>query len=360
MFQYKAIAALGLPAFFAAAAERLPVSLESTQTSADRSSVARASVPRASAEMARAIDETRARVLADGVADTGDSELLDLEPAFGSASTVTLDVDGEKVVVSDDEHSDRVRCDHASVEDGAALAVALEEQAVESGRGRVVALVTEDVAEGLQEQAFEVEATIPGFYRGEEDCVVLGKSLDDRRPNATTKEELALVKKVLADKGAPVPAPSDVQSRRAIVEDAPRIAELLGETFEQYPTPSNDPDYVAEQIAAGAPFRLVEENGEIIACASADLIRSAKTAELTDCATRPACRGRGVMRRILADLMKDLRLMGYPTAFTLARAKIPGVNVAFARLGFELRGTMRQSCRIGEGLEDMNVWSRAL
>lgn len=298
--------------------------------------------------------------MTEGGEDLAQAPMLELDSTFGSASTVTLDVDGEQVVVSDDEHSDRVRCDHADVDDGAALAIALEEQALESGRGRVVALVSEEVAEGLQEQAFEVEATIPGFYRGEEDCVVLGKALDDSRPTATTEAELALVEKVLAAKGKPVAAPTDVQSRRAIVEDAPLIAELLGETFEQYPTPSNDPDYVADQIAAGAPFRLVEEDGEIIACASADLIRSAKTAELTDCATRPACRGRGVMRRILADLMKDLRQMGYPTAFTLARAKIPGVNVAFARLGFEMRGTMRQSCRIGEGLEDMNVWSRAL
>jgi hypothetical protein len=44
----------------------------------------------------------------------------------------------------------------------------------------------------------------------------------------------------------------------------------------------------------------------------------------------------------------------------LARARIPGINLAFQRLGFALRGCMPQSCRIGEGLEDMHVWSRAL
>ena len=47
-------------------------------------------------------------------------------------------------------------------------------------------------------------------------------------------------------------------------------------------------------------------------------------------------------------------------AFTLARARIPGMNLAFQRLGFTHRGTMAQSCRIGDGIEDMNVWSRAL
>ena len=66
------------------------------------------------------------------------------------------------------------------------------------------------------------------------------------------------------------------------------------------------------------------------------------------------------MQALLGDLMDDLRGMDYPTAFTLARATVPGVNMAFARLGFRFRGTMPRSCRIGEGIEDMNIWSRSL
>ena len=82
--------------------------------------------------------------------------------------------------------------------------------------------------------------------------------------------------------------------------------------------------------------------------------------ELTDCSTQPEYRGRGLMQALLTDLMDDLVQLGYPTAFTLARARIPGMNLAFQRLGFELQGTMAQSCRIGEGIEDINVWSRSL
>jgi hypothetical protein len=52
--------------------------------------------------------------------------------------------------------------------------------------------------------------------------------------------------------------------------------------------------------------------------------------------------------------------MGYPTAFTLARASVPGINLAFHRLDFLFRGRMAASCRIGGGIEDMNVWSRRL
>ncbi len=113
-------------------------------------------------------------------------------------------------------------------------------------------------------------------------------------------------------------------------------------------------------MESGTPFRMVTEGDEVVACASADLVAEAQTAELTDCATLPSARGRGLMQGLLADLCDDLRDLGYPTAFTLARAAVPGVNLAFARLGFRLRGRMLRSCRIGQGLEDMNVWSKDL
>lgn len=120
------------------------------------------------------------------------------------------------------------------------------------------------------------------------------------------------------------------------------------------------PAYLASSISKGTPLRVVEEDGRILACASADLVRRARTAELTDCATLPEARGQGLMQSVLRDLMEDLRGLGYPTAYTLARATEPGMNVAFKRLGFQWNGRMVRSCRIGSGLEDMNVWSRVL
>ena len=151
-----------------------------------------------------------------------------------------------------------------------------------------------------------------------------------------------------------------IATERAGEGDAAAIAELLGETFPDYPTPSGRPEYIRKQIRSGTPFRLIRREGRVVSCASADLIESAKTAELTDCATRPSHRGNGYMRFILTDLMADLRELGYPTAFTLARARVPGMNLVFSRLGFVMRGRMTSSCRIGEGIEDINVWSRCL
>lgn len=220
-------------------------------------------------------------------------------------------------------------------------------------------LAPHTVAAGLETAGFAEEGRMEGFYAGTRDCHVMGAYPDPSRAELASPEEVARVEAIL-EKVGPARVRAEVSTERAGVADAEALAELLGETFAQYPTPSDDPEYVAEAIQSGVPFRMVRVDGEVVACASADLVREALTAELTDCATRPDQRGNGYMQAILTDLMNDLRELEYPTAFTLARARIPGMNIAFQRLGFDLCGTMPQSCRIGEGIEDMNIWSRPL
>ncbi|MDF1564668.1 MAG: GNAT family N-acetyltransferase [Deltaproteobacteria bacterium] len=259
-----------------------------------------------------------------------------------------------------DLYSDRLRCDHPRAHNGEALGLALVAEAEEQRRGRIVVLASEEVSEGLEAVGYETEAVMPGFYRGEDDCAVLAYALDGERSDGGHPLEVARVDALIERGPRPGRTHLPVETHRATPADAPEIAELIAETFEQYPTPSGNPEYIAGAIEEGTPFRVVRDQGEVVACASADLIREARTAELTDCATLPEARGRGYLQAILEDLMGDLRDLDYPTAFTLARARIAGVNLAFQRLDFEYRGRMTRSCRIGEGLEDMNVWSRSL
>ena len=267
--------------------------------------------------------------------------------------------EGEQISTVDDAYSDRIRCDHPETSRSRELGTALLEAANRHGRGRVVVLCDGCLCGGLEAAGLTLEATMPGFYRGDKDCAVMGAAVDDARSVLANPRDVARVDHLVAQPWHPKDRP-EVETRRATPDDAPEIAKLIAATFEHYPTPSGVPEYLAGQIEGGVPFRAVWEAREVVACASADLVRAARTAELTDCATRPDQRGRGLMQAILLDLMDDLREMDYPTAFTLARANTPGVNLAFLRLGFKFRGRQVQSCRIGGGMEDMNVWSRRL
>ena len=275
--------------------------------------------------------------------------------------TISVGSLDDAVHAVDDPYSDRLRCDHPQTDHPEALGDALIETAEQLGRGRVVIFAEASNVSSFEDAGYTLEGVMPGFYKGEEDCAVLGCAIGAPTLELADAAAIEATNQILAraqnERRAPRPS---IETTRARVNEAREIAELLDETFRAYPTPSHDPAYVARLIEEGTPFRIVREDKEIIACASADLVREAKTAELTDCATRPEHRGRGLMQSILQDLMEDLRKMGYPTAFTLARARIPGVNLAFKRLGFELRGHMARSCRIGTRLEDMSIWSRHL
>jgi len=271
--------------------------------------------------------------------------------------------DGTEVAFRDDPYSDRIRCDHPDVPDGEALARALHVEAQLRGRSRLVLLVPARLRAGCEAAGMRHEATMPGFYRGEEDCAVLGLALTAERATPADPDAARWVDDLVRAHERDhtprdrTPPPTD----RATTDDARAIAALINASFEYYPTPSGVPATIAESIEAGIPFRVARgPEGQVVACASADLVRGARTAELTDCATRPDFRGQGLMQGLLTGLLDDLRDLDYPTAFTLARARQPGVNLGFLRVGFAYRGRMLRSCRLGDGIEDINVWSRRL
>jgi len=284
------------------------------------------------------------------------------------------------VKIVDDEHSDRVRCDHPNTSQGEAIAFFLAGAAHCLGRTKVLTMVEERLADELIDQGFRLAGTMPGFYRGQKGCSVLTYNVNEKRRKKAHPKEFSKVEAIVENvdlledsviterydylddhdfEDTSVPG-IEVKTILAMPSDADRIAKLIDVTFNDYPTPSHDPKYVRAQIEAGVPFRYIEEDGEIVACASADLVSEAMTAEITDCATLPEHRKKGYMMLLISDLMWDLEQKEYYSAFTYARARIPGINILFKKLGFTFCGCIHQSCRIGDGLEDMNMWIREL
>jgi putative beta-lysine N-acetyltransferase len=268
---------------------------------------------------------------------------------------------------NNDVYSDRIRCDHPQVDDAYLLGDVLISNAEKLGRGKVVAFVDSNLERGLEKQGFRVAAHMPAFYEGRKDCSVMSFNLDPtRRVLANPKEvfrveqKLDTVESMLVSGTLKAESSTVLELKHQDESLLCQTAALMGETFKDYPTPSDDPEYLKKYIQDGSSFHVIQSENRVVACASADVIRVAKTAELTDCATNPNYRGRGLMKNILLSLMDSLKTRGFPTAFTLSRARVPGINILFKQLGFEYCGQLSRSCRIGDGLEDINVWSRRL
>jgi putative beta-lysine N-acetyltransferase len=143
-------------------------------------------------------------------------------------------------------------------------------------------------------------------------------------------------------------------------EDASLMAELYRQVFATYPFPIHDETYLRQTMETNVIYFGIWEEDGLIALASAEIDRSGKNAEMTDFATRPDCRGRGLANYLLAQAEAAAEKLGIKTAYTIARAYSAGMNITFARNGYTFSGTLTHNTQISGKLESMNVWYKAL
>jgi hypothetical protein len=63
---------------------------------------------------------------------------------------------------------------------------------------------------------------------------------------------------------------------------------------------------------------------------------------------------------LLASLEDELRERGILTAYTIARAISPGMNITFAKAGYTYGGRLHNNTHIAGTIESMNVWYKSL
>lgn len=212
-----------------------------------------------------------------------------------------------------------------------------------------------------ERECFRQEGTISGFFADGSDAAIQSRFLDpDRAHSAEHPEHERIVRIALDCEQKEASLPPGLLCEIATPADADGIAELMGETFSDYPDPIS-PEWVVESIEERSrQFRIVRnDRGRVIASASAEIDHRRRSAELTDCATAPEARGRGVMRAILAELENDMLAEGIRDLYTLARSDELPMNCAFAKMGWSYGGRLVNNCRMPNGWESMNIWCRS-
>lgn len=212
------------------------------------------------------------------------------------------------------------------------------------------------------ELGFQAEARVPGFFQGTEDAVFLGLYLDPARRAAGKAEEVAAIRDLAQGKQArPSPKPGpELVLRRCGPEDIPEMAPLYGQVFATYPFPISEPDFLAETMASHVVYFGVWRKGRLVALSSAETDREDLNVEMTDFATLPERRGQGYARMLLTRMEQAMREEGIRTAYTIARALSPGMNITFARHGYRYGGCLVNNTNICGSIESMNVWYRTL
>lgn len=260
-----------------------------------------------------------------------------------------------------DEHNLRLKLYglRSSTELSSAAAVIDETSA--RGVSKLIVYARPGDDEGWRRAGLLHEGTIRRYFADGGDAEIWSRfTTKERRRTKATADQDRTVEIARALEATPPELAKGYRCEIATREDAGAIAGLMKRVFSRYPE-TIDAKSIASAIDEGEKhFRVARDgSGHIVASASAEIDSRNRSAELTDCATDPDARGRGLMRFILRALEIDLRERFRNTdVYTLARADEPAMNCAFAKLGYDYTGRLVNNCHMPNGWESMNIWCR--
>lgn len=210
---------------------------------------------------------------------------------------------------------------------------------------------------------YMLEGAILHYFNGDDAYVVSRFLSQERICSPSLIAECVTIQNLMAKPRArkATTLPEGYRLEFASEADIPGISILYSHVFETYPSPLTMPDYLLSTMRRNIVYAVIKDaNDTIVSAASADMDTLHGNAEMTDCATFPAERGKGLMGILLRHLERELQQRGMTCAYTLARATSPGMNKVFYDLSYEYCGRLINNCDISGGFEDINIWSKRL
>ena len=271
--------------------------------------------------------------------------------------------------------SDRIYGMKMAEEDMPEILDELEAMGREAGYGKLFVKSRSRFHSEFEARGYIAEATVPHFYGLGEDGVFMGKFLDPQRATPSRPERVREVLRVAEEEGrTAAPQPDSILStevslaapvpgmriREATLADAEALAACYDQVFDSYPFPINDPLHLREEQEGGTRFFTAWEDEALVAASSMEAGGAPGAVEMTDFATLPSHRGRGLATHLLALMDRAARKTGQRVAYTIARAVSFGMNITFARRGYRFAGTLVNNTQISGDIESMNVWYKLL
>jgi beta-lysine N6-acetyltransferase len=262
------------------------------------------------------------------------------------------------------KQSDRVYLMRLDPGDMPGLTVRLEDMARSCGYSKIFVKIPKPFVQIFTEHGYRQEARVPDFYNGKEDAFFLGKYLVPERAINHHAEKIAdilrLAMSARKNQKKDICNLHDLNIRKAVTDDAKAIASVYEDVFETYPFPIYDPGYIIETMKSHINYYIAYSGEVITGISSAEIDWSAENAEMTDFATIPKYRKQGIAQKLLFFMEMDISKERIKTVYTIARALSYGINITFARCGYDFAGLLINNTNIAGSVESMNVWYKRL
>lgn len=255
-------------------------------------------------------------------------------------------------------YNDRVYLMSLASEDGPEIVDKLIDMAVAEDLSKLFVKIPASKSLPFLSSGFEKEAKVPNMFDGD-DGLFLSLYLHAWRKELSDRNELDHVFAVAEAKkgnGNVSTLPGSLQMRKLGPEDADMLAHLYRQTFQTYPFPITDPDFICREMEDGVRFMGVYEGKSLVGAASAEVAANGCSAEMTDFAVNPDYRKAGIAGALLCSLEKDCSESGIKCLFTIARACSYGINSLFSKGDYTFSGRLLNNTNISGKLESMNVW----
>jgi len=210
---------------------------------------------------------------------------------------------------------------------------------------------------------FQVEAEVPAFYQGNEAAEFMGYYSENQRQQEPDSEELDNIVRLSKWRGKREqnkPLPREFKIRRCDPDDIQKMIKIYRLVFPTYPFPIHDPEYLHYTMKNNVDYYGLIISGQFLALASAEKDQKSKTVEMTDFATHPEWLGLNFSNHLLKRMEQTVNTEGFQTAYTIARAKSPGMNIVFAKNDYIYAGRLINNTNISGQIESMNVWYKTL
>ena len=234
----------------------------------------------------------------------------------------------------------------------------LEKLSCERGYSKVFAKVPEGSIDKFINEGYVKEAYIPKFYNYKTGCAFLCKYQNTRRRKIDNQKRIdevinTAVKKA-GDKEIHDEMPYKVKKMKK--SDTEKMSKIYSRVFKTYPFPISNPEYIKKTMDEGVVYFGAYQNEVLVGLSSAETHIKEGNAEMTDFAVLPEYRGANIALNLLRSMEKELNKLGIQTAYTIARAVSFGMNITFAKNGYNYVGTLFNNTNISGSIESMNVW----
>jgi putative beta-lysine N-acetyltransferase len=273
----------------------------------------------------------------------------------------TIEKLGESLI-QHGKDSDRVYLMKLAPADAPSIVERIEHLAETCDYSKLFCKVPAPWRDQFAEAGYREEARIPQFFSGQIDVAFMSRFRKADRATMSAEQRATVenvIELALAKQNETVRSPR-AATRRLLEDDTPNLAELYRQVFPSYPFPIFDEAYLRQTMATHIRYYGAFEGDTLVAAASAETDPEGRNAEMTDFATAPEHRKKGLAVALLQAMEIDMKSAGFTTLYTIARALSPGMNITFARCGYTFSGTLINNTQISGGIESMNVWYKNL